>query len=144
MKTCSVSLVATALAVLTSTAACSPTRPSIIDPPPPATLTLTGRVVDATMDDQSGVADAIVTATRGSVAKSTSTASDGSFAIGELEAGEYTLSVSREGYIGSWYAVQLESDQSITFYMDREVDGSMPMPERKGRLVIGKQGAVKR
>jgi len=145
MKIYSVPVVATAFVLLTSAAACgkSPIGPSpvpIDDNTGTTTLTLTGRVLDATMGDDTGVADATVTVSRDTFSTSATTDVDGSFSFGGLDAGEYMLSISRPGYLEATQAVQLESDQSVTCFLDRESDSTAPIPERKGRFVVGKKG----
>ena len=144
MKTYSAVLVA-AFVALTSATACgrTPLPPSPL-PGDASTLTLSGRVVDATMADDSGVADAVVVISRDSFSTSTTTGPDGTFALGGLEAGQYTLAVSREGYLQVEQAVMLDTNQDVTCFLDREVADGNATPERKGRFVIVRKGAQAR
>ena len=144
MKTYSAALVA-AFVALTSATACgrTPLPPSPL-PGENSTLTLTGRVLDATMADDSGVADALVEVSRDSFSMSTTTGPDGTFVLGGLEAGQYMLSVSREGYLETAQSVLLDADQEVTCLLDREAGDENATPARKGRIVIVKKGAQAR
>ena len=107
-------------------------------------LTLTGRVLDATMADDSGVADALVEVSRDGFSTSTTTGPDGTFVLGGLEAGQYTLSVTREGYLQTTQSVLLDTDQEVSCLLDREAGDENATPARKGRIVIVKKGAQTR
>ena len=138
-------VLASALAVLLSSTACGKVQPPTVPedfaiPRENAgDLTLSGRVVDPAMTDDSGLAGALVTISRNGYATSTVTADDGSFLVTGLASGEWMLSASLEGYLEGAQALQLESDQSVVCFIDRESDGSNLTPVRKGRLVITKK-----
>ena len=144
MQTHSASFAAAALFVLASATACGrgPITPEIPQGDPQ--LTLTGRVVDATMGDEAGVADAVVMVTRDSFSTSTTTGADGTFVLGGLDAGQYMLSISHEGFVANAQSVFLDTNQDVTCFLDREVSDGTPTPERKGRFVIVKKGAQPR
>ena len=143
MKTYSAALVA-AFVALTSATACGRSFVGPDGPPVPTTLTLAGRVLDATMADDSGVADAVVEVSRDGFSTSTTTGPDGTFVLGGLEAGQYMLSVSREGYLQAAQSVLLDADQEVTCLLDREAGDGNATPERKGRIVIAKKGVQAR
>jgi hypothetical protein len=149
MKTYSAAVVAIALVVLSSATGCGrnpgPLPPSPVPGNDGGTLTLSGRVLDASMSDEEvGLSDALVTVSRESESQSTVTAADGSFQFSGLTAGEWMLTVSREGYYESSQLVQLESDSSVTCFVDRESD-AVPTSVRKARFVtIKKAGSGSR
>ena len=107
------SLAAAAFVVLASVTACgsTPIAPTENFPNDPSGVALTGRVIASEMEDAAGLSEALVTATRDGSTYSTLTNSNGEFEFTELLAGEWTISVSREGYFDKVQPVHVDSTE---------------------------------
>jgi len=117
MKTC---LLVGALVALTSLTACgtSPIAPGPGPDPSPTPFTLTGRVIASETDGSTGLSDVFVTATHDGFTRSTTTNADGDFAFDGLVEGEWTLSISRDGYVDTIRSVSVGADQDVTVPID--------------------------
>lgn len=112
-------VVAAALVLLTSITACGNiqppgTPPSDIPGGNDTNMTLNGRVVASEADAETGLGDVLVTASRDGFARSAVTNAEGDFAIDGLSAGEWILSLSREGYIDTARPVQVGAEDGVT------------------------------
>jgi hypothetical protein len=114
------SLVAAAFVVFTSVTACGNIEGPTL-PPSDYPAALNGRVVASEMEADAGLAEAIVTATRDGSTYSTRTNDNGEFEFTELSPGEWTLSVSRDGYLDKTQSVYVDrTDEGLIVAVDPE------------------------
>jgi len=108
-------IVAGAFVIVTSLTACgkSPIGPSTgrFSGGSEDSVALNGRVIGSELEEAAGLANALVTATREGSTYTTFTNASGDFEFTGLSAGEWTLSVSRDGYLDKSQPVNVDNTE---------------------------------
>jgi hypothetical protein len=97
-----------------------PTAPSNQIPNSSGEFTLTGTVTGLTDGTMIALDGVIVSASNGAAQSSAVTDAEGSFSLGGLSAGEWTILLSKSGYADQSQTVTLNGDATVNFSLDNQ------------------------
>ena len=137
-------VVAGAFVALASVTACGNIdSPGPVPSPFPEnnTAPLNGRVIASEEEGGAALGDVLVTAERDGFTRTTMTNGSGEFAFDDLANGEWTLSLSRDGYLDKARVVYVGSEETVTVVIDPKP--AEPIAEPIDEAAVARAPAVK-